>query len=97
MHHPSPLPRDLRSAGIAFVLTLGLAAWAISSGVAAAGLSFLNRSVEPEVVMLFVPLCALILAIAFEVTRIVARGTLPGTRLRPRRQSRAWGPGHREG
>jgi len=43
----------------------------------------LTRQVDPAVVLIFVPLCALMLAIVFEATRLSYRGAMPETPRRP--------------
>jgi hypothetical protein len=85
-------------AGIVFALALGLAlAWAVHSGTGMRALGFLDRSVDTEVVVLFVPLCAIVLAIVAEAVRITSGGEPPERGARRRRLPRGWQPGHGEG
>jgi hypothetical protein len=89
---PASLPRNLRTAILAFVVTLGVAALAILNG-AAEILARLQQTVDPQVMLLFVPLCALVFAITFEVVRIAARGSVPAEHSAPRPLPRGWQPG----
>jgi predicted Co/Zn/Cd cation transporter (cation efflux family) len=90
-------PNDLMLVCIALSATLAIAAWAIVSGVGATSLNYLKLTVEPEVVVLFVPLCILVLALAFEVVRFALRSTLPDEEPRAIKSIRSWGPGHSKG
>ena len=87
---PAALPRNLRSALLAFALTLGVAGAALWTGAAADALALLQRTVDTQVVLLFVPLCALVFAITIEVVRMAAADTLPSRHATPRRLPRGW-------
>jgi hypothetical protein len=90
-------PNDLMVVCLALGATLAIGAWAILSGVGATTLNFLRLTVDPEVVVLFVPLCVLVLALAFEVVRFALRGSLPAEGPRSVRSIRSWGAGRSEG
>jgi hypothetical protein len=74
------------------LLTLGLAALAFSTGVLApvpGTFARMAEMVDSEVVILFVPLCALVFALAVEVVRMSGGGRLPDPRP-ARRLPRGW-------
>lgn len=89
--------RNLVSASIiSFSLTFVGVSLAVLAGYVPAQQALLNSKIDAEVVLLFVPLCALVFAIVAEVLRIAVSGP-----VRPvvRRSSplSEWKPGHGEG
>ncbi len=91
------LPANLRSAIVAFVLTMGVVGTALYTGAAENFAARLAQTVDGEVVLLFAPLCALVFALTFEVIRIAVRNTVPAPHAVRRRAPRGWQPGRGEG
>lgn len=82
---------------ISFSLTFVAAGMLLLAGVLPPALSTLNPPVELGVLLLLVPLCALVLAILFEVLRAAIKGLprVPVPRAAPALSD--WRPGHGEG
>ena len=91
------LPSTFRSAIVAFFLTLAISGIALYTGAVTRGIASLQESVDTQVVLLFVPLCALVFAMVFEVVRMSSTTTLPTSAAEPRRIPVGWHPGHGEG
>jgi hypothetical protein len=73
------------------------AAAALAAGITPATASSLAQNADTQVAVFMIPLTLLVLALLFEVTRIVMRGALPAD-SKPRRPSRLnWTPGNGEG
>jgi hypothetical protein len=69
-----------RAAAAGALLTFGVAALALSRDVVArapAAFERMGHMIDPEVVLLFVPLCALVFVLAVEVVRMSGNGRLP--------------------
>ena len=91
------LRRNLFSASIiSFSLTFVGVSLAVLAGYLPAQQALLDGKIDAEVVLLFVPLCALIFAIVAEVFRVAASGPVrtPARRMPPLSE---WKPGHGEG
>lgn len=89
--------RNLVSASIiSFSLTFVGVSLAVLAGYVPAQQALLNSKIDAEVVLLFVPLCALVFAIVAEVLRIAVSGPV---RPAARRSSplSEWKSGHGEG
>ena|SRR6218665_1328807 len=85
---------------IAFSLTFVGAGVALLAGMLPANAEAMTGaagSVDTGVVLLLVPLCALVLAILFEATRLALRGPVRIAEPRPAPALSAWTPGHGEG
>jgi len=90
--------RSLVSASvISFCLTFAGVSLAVLAGYLPAQQALLSGKLDPEVVLLFVPLCALVFAIVAEVLRIAAKGPLRSTATRRKAPLSNWKPGHGEG
>lgn len=89
--------RNLVSASvISFSLTFVGVSLAILAGYLPAQQALLNGKIDAEVVLLFVPLCALVFAIVAEVLRVAISGPVrPMARRSPSLSE--WKPGHGEG
>lgn len=85
------------SAAIAFSLTFVGAGIALLLGIIPPRTLINATEIETGVVLLFVPLCALILAILVEATRSTLRDGLQAPRPRQSNPLSAWKPGHGEG
>lgn len=70
---------------------------ALTAGVTPATAASLATQVDTQIAVFMVPLTLLVLAIMFEVTRIVLRGTLPAEAPLRRPERRYWSAGHGEG
>lgn len=83
---------------ISFSLTFVGVSLAVLAGYVPAQQVLLTGKLDAEVVLLFVPLCALVFAIVAEVLRIAAKGgpLHPATTRRTTPLS-DWKPGHGEG
>ncbi|KKC35632.1 hypothetical protein WH87_16465 [Devosia epidermidihirudinis] len=77
------------------VLALG-AAGALFAGVTPATAASLAHQVDTQIAVFMVPLTILMLAILFEVTRVVLRGALPVEAPAPRQIRAYWSPGQLE-
>lgn len=95
----SAVPRSvpLLTAAVAFLVTLTAAALAWRSGFALSTFRYLDRHIESEVILVMVPLCALLLAIVVEVSRVVVSGNVPEAGVRRPPGPGRWIPGLREG
>lgn len=82
---------------IAFSLTFVGAGLAVLLGFIPPRVIIGAEQIDTAVVLLFVPLCALILAILFEATRSTLRDGLQAPRPRQSNPLSAWKPGHGEG
>lgn len=85
---------------IAFSLTFVGAGIALMAGMLPNRADFLTGatgSVDTGVVLLLVPLCALVLAILFEATRLALRGPVQMSQPRAIPALTEWKPGHGEG
>lgn len=83
---------------ISFSLTFVGVGLAVLAGYLPAHQALLQGKIDPEVVLLFVPLAALVFAIVAEAIRIAVKAPrLPGTRRRTDTPSDDWTPGHGEG
>lgn len=90
--------RNLVSASIvSFSLTFAGVSLAVLAGYLPTQQALLTGKLDAEVVLLFVPLCALVLAIVAEVLRIAAKGPLRSTTARRMTPLTEWKPGHGEG
>lgn len=90
--------RSLLSASIiSFSLTFVGVSLAVLAGYLPAQQALLTGQLDAEVVLLFVPLCALVFAIVAEVLRIAAKGPLRSTPVRRMTPLSDWKPGHGEG
>jgi hypothetical protein len=90
--------RNLLSASIiSFSLTFVGVSLAVLAGYLPAQQALLTGKLDAEVVLLFVPLCALVFAIVAEVLRIAAKGPLRATPARRMTPLSDWKPGHGEG
>jgi hypothetical protein len=85
------------AAAISFSLTFVGAGIALLLGYLPAGTIIGASEVDTGVVLLFVPLCALILAILVEVTRSSLRDGFASDKPRRPNALAAWKPGHGEG
>ena len=101
---PSPeaeardLKRNLFSTSlISFSLTFVGVGLAVLAGYLPARQALLAGKIDAEVVLLFVPLCALVFAIVAEVLRVAASGPIRATASRRARPLSGWTPGHGEG
>jgi hypothetical protein len=82
-----------RAAAAGALLTFGVAALALSWDMLArvpAAFERMGHMVDPEVVLLFVPLCALVFVLAVEVVRMSGNGRLPNPRPAMPRLPRHW-------
>lgn len=82
---------QVKAAALALSLTAVTVAAAIQSGFAARGLTFVSRNVEPEVVVLFAPMVAIVCAVVYLALRLTWRGSVPELRGRRQRALR-WRP-----
>lgn len=90
--------RSLMSASIiSFSLTFVGVSLAVLAGYVPAQQALLAGKLDAEVVLLFVPLCALVFAIVAEVLRIAAKGPVRSTGTRRTAPLSNWKPGHGEG
>lgn len=94
---PRTWPAPLLAAIVFALAAATTAAWAVQSGFGARVLGILDRTVDTEVVVLFVPLCAIVFAIVGEAVRIASSGEPPERAAPRRRLPRGWQPGHGEG
>lgn len=91
------LRRNLVSASIiSFSLTFVGVSLAVLAGYVPAQQALLNGKIDAEVVLLFVPLCALVFAIVAEVLRVAVSGPVRPVARRSSPLSE-WKPGHGEG
>lgn len=95
--NPLNWPAPLRAALVLALGAAAAAAWMVQSGAGARALRYLDRTLDVEVVLLFVPLCALVLAIVAEAVRLTSASGPPEQADRRRRLPRGWQPGHGEG
>ncbi|MHB1110849.1 MAG: hypothetical protein ACYCZU_11110 [Devosia sp.] len=82
---------------ISFSLTFVGVSLAVLAGYLPARQALSTGKLDAEVVLLFVPLCALVFAIVAEVLRIAAKGPLRSTTARRMTPLSDWKPGHGEG
>ncbi len=96
---PRPLFRNALSAAtaISFSLTFVVAGIALLLGIIPPRAIIGGGDVDTAVVLLFVPLCALILAILVEVVRSILREGLQSPKARESNPLSGWKPGHGEG
>lgn len=85
------------AAAISFSLTFVGAGIALLLGIIPSGTIVGASQVDTGVVVLFVPLCALLLAILVEVVRSTLRDGLSAPKPRQPNPLAAWKPGHGEG
>jgi hypothetical protein len=79
------------------VLSTGAAA-ALAAGVTPATAANLASQPDTQIAVFMVPLTILVVAVLYEVARIVLRGKLPEEAAPPRRRPlRHWSPVQREG
>ena len=88
---PQSWSLQIKAAAVALGLSAVTVAAAVQSGFAARGVTFVSRNVEPEVVMLFVPMVAIVCAMFYLALRLTWRGSVPGLRANRRRALR-WTP-----
>jgi len=90
--------RNLLSAAIiSFSLTFVGVSLAVLAGYMPAQQALLTGKIDAEVVLLFVPLCALVFAIVAEAIRISVKGPLRSGGTRLMRPLSNWKPGNGEG
>lgn len=96
---PRPLFRNALSAAtaISFSLTFVGAGIALLLGIIPPRTIVGAGEIDTAVVLLFVPLCALILAILVEVVRAILREGLQAPKAHQSNPLSAWKPGHGEG
>ena len=82
---------------VSTVLVAGGSVAALMAGVTPATAASLATQVDTQIAVFMVPLTLLVLAIMFEVARIVLRGNLPAEAPLRRPERRYWSPGHGEG
>lgn len=82
------------AAAISFSLTFVVVSLAMLAGVIPQRTLLANSAIDVNVLLLFVPLCALVLAIFAEVVRLIIAGGLKVERARPHNPLSAWRPGH---
>lgn len=94
----SPKRKSFKLYAIVSTLLLGGGATAaLMAGITPASAASLAHNADTQVAVFMVPLTLLMLAVLFEVTRLVLRGPLP-VKETPRRRSRLnWSPGNGEG
>ena len=92
---PQSWPLQVKAAALALGLTAITIAGALQSGLAARGMTFVSRNVEPEVVVLFAPMVAIVCAMFYLALRLTWRGSVPELRGKRRRALR-WSPDRRE-
>ncbi len=94
----SPKRKNFRLYAIVSTALVGLGAVAaLIAGITPATASSLAQNTDTQIAVFMIPLTLLLLALVFEVTRIVLRGALP-VETPPRRPSRLnWKPGNGEG
>ncbi|MEO6395053.1 MAG: hypothetical protein ABIO40_04005 [Devosia sp.] len=81
-------------AAVSFSLTLLAGSYAVLSGSVPLRINAIER-VDIGAMLLFAPVCALVLALLFEATRLALKGPLE--MAEPRAIPIDWSPGHREG
>lgn len=79
------------------VLVAGAAGVALMAGVTPAAAANLAHQADTQIAVFMVPLTLLVLAILFEVTRFVVRGSVPAEAPVRRAAHRHWSPGRGEG
>jgi hypothetical protein len=85
---------------ISFSLTFVGAGFALLLGLLPADANFVASAMGPidtGIILLLIPLCALVLAILFEATRLALRGPVEIAQPRPTPALSDWKPGHGEG
>ena len=82
---------------ISFSLTFVGVGLAVLAGYLPTQQALLAGRIDAEVVLLFVPLCALVFAIVAEAIRIALKGPLRSGTGRKRASLSDWTPGHGEG
>ncbi|MGV3651381.1 MAG: hypothetical protein ACO1OK_08145 [Devosia sp.] len=95
-----PSPRQLwqkflrwpRLPVISFSLTIAAAGIGLLAGVLPAQIERLTPQIDTAVVLLFVPLCILVLAILAEAVRLSLRGPIRIREDRPLRTLSSWSP-----
>lgn len=93
----SPKRKSFRRVAIATTaLVTGGAAAALLAGVTPATAANLASQPDTQIAVFMVPLTILVLAVLFEVTRFVLRGSLPVETPVRRRASRHWAAGRGE-
>ena len=88
---------SIRPAVISFSLTFVGVGLAVLAGYLPAQQALLTGKLDPEVVLLFVPLAALVFAIVAEAIRITVKGPLLPASGRRTDALSDWKPGHGEG
>lgn len=92
---PQPALQFATAAIVAFSLTLLAGSIAVLSGYVPLEQMAFTQRVDLGAVLLFAPVCALVLALFFEVAVIALKA--PPQSPEPRRLPIDWAPGHREG
>lgn len=92
---PQPALQFATAAIVAFSLTLLAGSIAVLSGYVPLSQMEFTQRVDLGAILLFAPVCALVLALFFEVAVIALKAPLENPE--PRRLPIDWAPGHREG
>lgn len=79
---PTRWPHTLRTAAVSFVTTIAVAGLLLGAYFRPGQLDSLTAAIDTEVVMIFAPLCALVLAVIVEVTRASFAGLPQGAARR---------------
>src|SRR6476620_10987660 len=82
------------AAAISFSLTFVVFSLAMLAGVIPERTLLANNEIDVNVLLLFVPLCALVFAIFVEVVRLIVKGNVKIERPRTHNPLSAWRPGH---